>query len=82
MLIEGEPASKTQKTGTPELRTGVPDVAVAAGFEPAVGGYPTIAFEAITFGRSDTPPRSRLRRVTPSDKIAAHARRRDSDSAI
>ena len=34
---------------------------MAAGFEPAVGGYPTIAFEAITFGRSDTPPRSRLR---------------------
>ncbi len=31
-------------------------LAVAAGFEPAVGGYPTLAFEASTFGRSDTLP--------------------------
>ena len=35
-------------------------MAVAAGFEPAVGGYPTNAFEAFTFGRSDTPPRIRI----------------------
>mgnify|MGYP007010717139 CR=1 FL=1 len=32
-------------------------LAVAAGFEPAVGDYPTLAFEASTFGRSDTPPK-------------------------
>ena len=38
-------------------------MAVAEGFEPSVGGYPTIAFEAITFGRSDTPPRNRLRQA-------------------
>lgn len=81
MLIEGEPASKTQKTGTPELRTGVPDVAVAAGFEPAVGGYPTIAFEAITFGRSDTPPRSRLRESSRATKSLPTPRGADSDSA-
>ena len=35
-------------------------MAVAAGFEPAVGGYPTNAFEAFTFGRSDTPPPIRI----------------------
>ena len=35
-------------------------MAVAAGFEPAVGGYPTNAFEAFTFGRSDTPPSTRI----------------------
>lgn len=35
-------------------------LAVAAGFEPAVGGYPTLAFEASTFGRSDTLPLATL----------------------
>ena len=39
-------------------------MAVAAGFEPAVGGYPTNAFEAFTFGRSDTPPRIRIEQTT------------------
>ena len=37
--------------------------AVAAGFEPAVGDYPTLAFEASTFGRSDTPPRNSLKQT-------------------
>jgi hypothetical protein len=31
-------------------------MAVAEGFEPSVGGYPTHAFEACSLGRSDTPP--------------------------
>ncbi len=34
-------------------------MAVAVGFEPTVG-CPTNAFEAFSFGRSDTPPRRRL----------------------
>ena len=33
--------------------------AVAEGFEPSVG-CPTLAFEASSFGRSDTPPRESL----------------------
>ena len=43
-----------------QSRTGALYLAVAAGFEPAVGGYPTFAFEANTFGRSDTLPRTRI----------------------
>ena len=31
-------------------------VAVAEGFEPSDGGYPSHAFEACSLGRSDTPP--------------------------
>src|ERR1700761_3342173 len=30
--------------------------AVAEGFEPSDGGYPSHAFEACSLGRSDTPP--------------------------
>lgn len=46
-----------------QSRTGVLHLAVAAGFEPAVGGYPTFAFEANTFGRSDTLPRIRIANI-------------------
>ncbi len=35
-------------------------MAVAEGFEPSVGGYPTHAFEACSLGRSDTPPQVTL----------------------
>jgi hypothetical protein len=31
-------------------------LAVAEGFEPSDGGYPSHAFEACSLGRSDTPP--------------------------
>jgi hypothetical protein len=31
-------------------------MAVAEGFEPSDGGYPSHAFEACSLGRSDTPP--------------------------
>jgi hypothetical protein len=31
-------------------------MAVAEGFEPSEGGYPSHAFEACSLGRSDTPP--------------------------
>ena len=47
------------------------NLAVAEGFEPSVGGYPTLAFEARTFGRSDTPPRTRLLQDDPRHQIAA-----------
>ena len=36
-------------------------MAVAEGFEPSDGGYPSHAFEACSLGRSDTPPRAILR---------------------
>ena len=35
-------------------------MAVAEGFEPSDGGYPSHAFEACSLGRSDTPPRESL----------------------
>src|SRR5699024_990601 len=47
------------------------NLAVAEGFEPSVGGYPTLAFEARTFGRSDTPPRTRLLQHKRRHQIAA-----------
>ncbi len=37
-------------------------LAVAEGFEPSDGGYPSHAFEACSLGRSDTPPPGILRR--------------------
>ena len=36
-------------------------MAVAEGFEPSDGGYPSHAFEACSLGRSDTPPSQSLR---------------------
>ncbi len=36
-------------------------MAVAEGFEPSDGGYPSHAFEACSLGRSDTPPPGILR---------------------
>ena len=36
-------------------------MAVAEGFEPSDGGYPSHAFEACSLGRSDTPPSESLR---------------------
>ena len=52
----------SELTRAPDLcsRSGALPVAVAVGFEPTVGGYPTKHFECFTFGRSDTPPRSTL----------------------
>ena len=35
-------------------------MAVAEGFEPSDGGYPSHAFEACSLGRSDTPPSGSL----------------------
>lgn len=35
-------------------------MAVAEGFEPSDGGYPSHAFEACSLGRSDTPPADTL----------------------
>ncbi len=50
-------------------------MAVAEGFEPSVGDYPTLAFEASTFGRSDTPP-SRNITDAPEDGQIARSRRK------
>jgi hypothetical protein len=44
-------------------------MAVAEGFEPSDGGYPSHAFEACSLGRSDTPPRVSL----PADRPLPHA---------
>ena len=46
-------------------------MAVAEGFEPSDGGYPSHAFEACSLGRSDTPPRGSLPVVGPQAIIAA-----------
>ena len=40
-------------------------MAVAEGFEPSDGGYPSHAFEACSLGRSDTPPCGSLPVVAP-----------------
>jgi hypothetical protein len=60
------PAANTQKKGRAarqlkaELRATSVNawgaMAVAEGFEPSDGGYPSHAFEACSLGRSDTPP--------------------------
>src|SRR6478672_325447 len=45
-------------------------MAVAEGFEPSDGGYPSHAFEACSLGRSDTPPRGSLPAERGADEIA------------
>lgn len=49
-------------------------MAVAEGFEPSVGDYPTLAFEASTFGRSDTPPSRNITDAPEDDQIARSSR--------
>lgn len=44
-------------------------MAVAEGFEPSDGGYPSHAFEACSLGRSDTPPPKRLQAPGPDPPI-------------
>ena len=58
-------------------------MAVAAGFEPAVGGYPTNAFEAFTFGRSDTPPPIRIEQTALCIQIwGGHGRINGESGAV
>ncbi len=58
-------------------------MAVAAGFEPAVGGYPTNAFEAFTFGRSDTPPPIRIEQTAACLQIwGGHGRINGESGAV
>ena len=58
-------------------------MAVAAGFEPAVGGYPTNAFEAFTFGRSDTPPPIRIEQTVACLQIwGGHGRINGESGAV
>ena len=45
-------------------------MAVAEGFEPSDGGYPSHAFEACSLGRSDTPPCGTLPGDGPANPIA------------
>jgi hypothetical protein len=47
-------------------------LAVAEGFEPSDGGYPSHAFEACSLGRSDTPPCGSLPGAGHVAEIAAH----------
>src|SRR5699024_8568589 len=56
-------------------------LAVAEGFEPSVGGYPTLDFEASTFSRSDTPPRKNLSDCAPGGQIAMSRRFRPAKRA-
>jgi hypothetical protein len=49
-------------------------VAVAEGFEPSDGGYPSHAFEACSLGRSDTPPCGSLPNADGLKPIAAWRR--------
>lgn len=49
--------------------------AVAVGFEPTVTGYATLAFEASSFGRSDTLPRESLDHPGPWTEIGSRGRR-------
>ena len=52
-------------------------MAVAEGFEPSDGGYPSHAFEACSLGRSDTPPRGSLPTRVPSAQTVPYVRFRD-----
>jgi site-specific DNA recombinase len=52
VVISFDQKRRTQLT----LGSNIELLAVAEGFEPSVGGYPTHAFEACSLGRSDTPP--------------------------
>lgn len=57
-------------------------MAVAEGFEPSDGGYPSHAFEACSLGRSDTPPRKTLPDKAGRPRIGrAAAGSRDHDQA-
>lgn len=47
-------------------------MAVAAGFEPAEV-LPSLAFEASTFGRSDTLPQNRVAVASPVNQIPRHS---------
>ncbi len=49
------PRGLTDQKAPVRIRTGA-FMAVAEGFEPSDGGYPSHAFEACSLGRSDTPP--------------------------
>lgn len=51
-------------------------MAVAEGFEPSDGGYPSHAFEACSLGRSDTPPCGSLpmHRLTTQTAVAPTAK--------
>ena len=66
---DAQPAHTKKPPPVHIARTAV-SLAVAEGFEPSVGDYPTLAFEASTFGRSDTPPRKNLSETTPAGQIA------------
>ncbi len=58
-------------TGANALRA----LAVAEGFEPSDGGYPSHAFEACSFGRSDTPPPESLPNAALLSPIAGERRK-------
>src|SRR5699024_6706954 len=49
--------SRVGRERSPPASAGGDLAAVAVGFEPTDGGHPPSAFEALTFGHSDTPPR-------------------------
>lgn len=63
------PHMRNEESPGPLSSSGALPLAVAVGFEPTVGGYPTKHFECFTFGRSDTPPRSTLLETGPHTKI-------------
>lgn len=66
--MRNDGAESAERKTAPDLFAGQRRflLAVAVGFEPTVTGYATLAFEASSFGRSDTLPR----------EILAHGRAR------
>jgi hypothetical protein len=57
-------------------------MAVAEGFEPSDGGYPSHAFEACSLGRSDTPPLRSLPNAGLFTPIAGGRRRFPAEQRI
>ncbi len=65
------PSSYSDDEGPGSVSRALRSPAVAVGFEPTVTGYATLAFEASSFGRSDTLPRESLDHPGPWTEIGS-----------
>src|SRR4051794_15395743 len=65
-VIEPQPGARRSRARTGKPLPGKGFRAVAVGFEPTVV-LPTHAFEACSFGRSDTPPSTRIQELAGSN---------------
>ncbi len=68
------PSSYSHDEGPGSSSRALRSQAVAVGFEPTVTGYATLAFEASSFGRSDTLPRESLDHPGPWTEIGSRGR--------